>query len=185
MYSPPLLARPDAVTITPWSYQSIADAAYTTGQFLPTANNYVAANVGVFVPFTIPEPVLFTKLFWGNGTAVTGNLDVGLFGEDGTLLVAAGTTAQAGTSTLQVVDVTDTLLARGRYYFGLTSDTSAVGQKVLAAVPAAGIAQALGCLEDAACAPPFSTNANPATFAAYTRAFIPLVGAQGFRTVGP
>jgi hypothetical protein len=139
----------------------------------------------VFVPFTVPEAVTITKMGWGNGSAVAGNLDIGLFQEDGTLIVAAGSTAQAGTSRIQVVDITDTTIARGRYYIGLTSDTSGITQKVLSLLPTAGIAQALGLLQDSSCAPPFSSSANPATFVAYAQAFIPLVVAQGYRTLGP
>lgn len=184
-YMPPNLARPGEITITPWSVQSLGVPLFVTATTNPSSQNYVAANVGVFVPFTIPEACTFTKMFWCNGSAAAGNLDVGLFQEDGTLIVSSGTTAQSGTSNLQPVDITDTTLPRGLYYLGLCSDTSGVTQKVLAVLPSAGVLQGLGLLEDAACAPPFSTNANPATFAAYSRAFIPLVGVQGYRTVGP
>jgi len=82
------------------------------------------------------------------------------------------------------VDVTDTLLGRGRYYLAMTSDTSGATQKVYGAAPAAGIAQSLGLLQMSA-APPFSSNANPAVFAKYASAFIPFIVAQGYRTVGP
>lgn len=151
----------------------------------PNSQNYIAANVGLFIPFVIPEATTFTKMFWCNGSAVTGNIDVGLFQEDGTLIVSIGSTAQSGTTNAQAVDITDTTLARGRYYLGMTSDTSSISQKVYASLPPAGVLQAFGLVEDASCAPPLSTNANPATFVAYTRAFIPLFGAQGYRTLGP
>jgi hypothetical protein len=176
--------RSGAITITPWSTNSIG--YYLQGVSTPSSNNYIAANTGVFIPFGLVEATTFTKMFWANGSAVTGNLDVGLFQEDGTLIVSAGTTAQATISTLQVVDITDTSLPRGRYYLGITSDTSAVGQKITSTIlVAAGICQALGILQDTSCAPPLSTNANPATFVAYNQAFIPLCGAQGYRTFGP
>jgi hypothetical protein len=181
-YVPAALARPGLVVVTPWSTQSLIVALTRTGQSGTGSNNYPAANVGVFIPFVFPEPCTVTRLFWVNGSAVAGNLDAGVFAEDGTLLLSTGTTAQSGTSTPQSVDVTDTRFDRGRYYLGLTSDTSDVTQKLTSVVPAAGIAQALGLLEDAACAPPFSTSANPATFAAYSRAFIPVVGLTAYRT---
>ncbi len=183
-YAPPSLGRPGEVVISPWSYQSLG-VPLTVLNIFDSSQNYVAVNVGVFVPFTIPEAVTFTKLGWGNGSAVAGNLDVGLFAEDGTMIVAAGITAQLNTTTLQVVDITDTTLARGRYYLGLTSDTSGITQKVRASLPVAGILQALGLLQDSAAAPPFSTSCNPATFVAYAQAFIPVVVAQGYRTLGP
>jgi hypothetical protein len=138
----------------------------------------------VFIPFTVPEPCTVYKMGWGNGAAVAGNLDAGIYKPDGTRLVSTGSTAQSGTTTLQVVDVADTFLDRGTYYLCLDSDTSGATQKVMAVLPAAGIAQALGLLQMSA-ALDLATNANPAVFAKYTRAFIPLVVAQAYRTVGP
>jgi hypothetical protein len=183
-YVPAAGGRTSPVVINPWSDQSIGAALQTTGQGSAGLQNYIAANVGVFVPFVIYEAVTFTKLGVMNADAVAGNIDLGLFQEDGTLIVAAGTTAQSGVSAQQTVDITDTSLARGRYYLGITGDTGGVTQKVYGVVPVAGIAQALGLLEDSSCAPPFSTSANPATFVAYSRAFIPLIMAQGFRVLG-
>jgi len=177
------IGRAGAVTVTPWSITSVG---YFLAGTAAASNNYIAVNTGVFIPFGLSEPCTFTKVFWGNGTAVAGNIDAGLFNEDGSLIVAAGSTVQTTTGTLQVVDITDTTLARGRYYLGITSDTSGITQKVLATTgQVAGVCQALGLLQDTSCAPPFSTSANPATFVAYNLAFIPLVGAQGYRTLGP
>lgn len=185
-FSPNGITRPGEVVIHPWSYQCLGVPLFALSNTNATNSiNYPAANVGVFVPFTIPEATTFTKMFWGNGAAVAGNIDVGLFQEDGTLIVSIGSTAQAGTTNIQVVDITDTTLGRGRYYIGMTSDTSGATQKVLASAPSAVIAQCLGLLQDSACAPPLSTSANPATFVAYAQAFVPLVGVQGYRTVGP
>jgi hypothetical protein len=77
--------------------------------------------------------------------------------------------------------VADTVLARGVYYLALASDTSGATQKVHAVVPAAGIPQGLGLLQMAAA---FVLPAS-ATFAIYTSAFIPVVGAQMYRTYAP
>jgi hypothetical protein len=172
------------VTISPWSAQSLGVALYTTGQGAPASQNYVAVGIAVFIPFYVPTGFLVTKLGWGNGSAVAGSIDAGVYKSDGTRMVSTGSTAQSGTSTLQVVDVGDTFLPRGLYYLAMDSDTSGATQKVIAVLPAAGIPQALGLLEMAA-AIPLATNANPAVFAKYTRAFIPQVMAQGYRTVGP
>ena len=183
-FQPPMLARPGEITITPWSYQSIGTELRMTAQS-PSEQNYVTANRVVFVPFRVPEAVTVTKMFWGNGSAVAGNLDAGIYDEVGTRLVSTGSTLQAGTARLQVVDVTDTTLARGVYYLAMLSDTSGATQKVLAALPAAGIPQSLGLLQQASVTLPLATNASPATFAKYASAFVPLVGLQGYRTVGP
>jgi hypothetical protein len=154
-----------------------------TAQYNPNSQNFVTANLAVFIPFGVPEPVTITKLGWGNGsTSGAGNLDAGIYDTAGTLLVSTGSTAQNATIVSpQVVDVTDTTLARGVYYLALASDTSGATQKVMAVIPAAGIPQAYGLLQMAAA---FALPAT-ATFAIYASAFVPLVFAQGYRTVGP
>lgn len=185
LYAPPMLARPGEVTITPWSYQSVGAMLFASDQGGPAGQNYVAANVVVFVPFWVPEPTVITKLFWANGNAVAGNLDVGVYDEGQNLLVSAGSTAQATISVLQVIDVTDTVVARGRYYLAIVSDTSDATQKLHAVLPAAGIPQSFGLLEQASVTLPLSTGASPATFAKYTRAYVPLFGLQAYRAIGP
>jgi hypothetical protein len=182
---PAYRARPGEIIITPLSYQSIGVPLKSWAQIgLTTSLAYPAADVGLFVPFTIPEPTTFTKLFWLNGSAAGDSWDIGLFLEDGTLIVAAGTQTGTGNSTVQVIDIADTTLARGRYYLGVTH-SSTTANRAAGLFPAANICHGIGMFQDSSCAAPFSTNANPATFAAYAQAFIPAIGAQGYRAVGP
>lgn len=182
-YQPPALYRPGEITITPWSQQSIGTGLYQCALTGGGTSAWPAAGLVVYVPFTVPEPFTITKLVWGIGAAA-GNLDAGVYAEGGTLLVSAGSTAAAGTNAQQVVDVTDTTVARGRYYMALVADTVTT-LTVYRAAPAAGIAQSFGLLEQASVTLPLSTGASPATFAQYTRAFIPYFGVQGYRTIGP
>jgi hypothetical protein len=174
--------KPALVTISPWCRQSIGVALYACGQGAPASQNYVTANLAVYIPFWVPVPLLVTKMGWGNGSAVAGNICAGIYTPAGARLVTTGSTAQSGTATLQVVDVADTFLARGTYYLGMNSDTSGATQKVIAVLPAAGIPQSLGLLQQAVGAVALP---DPATFAKYAAAFIPLVVAQGYRVVGP
>lgn len=175
--------RPGEITINPWSMQSLGVPLYTIGQGAIGAAVWPAAGVVIFVPFRVPEPIVCTEMFWGVGAA-SGNLDCGIYKEDGTRLVSAGSTAAAGSSTIQVVAIASTTLARGRYYMALVADTGAT-LTVYRAAPVAGIAQSYGLLEQTSVTLPLSTNANPAVFAKYTRAYVPFVGIQGYRTVGP
>lgn len=184
-WMPPALGRPGELVITPWSYQSVGVSLTTTATALPSVNNWIAVGVAVFVPFWVPEPITVTKMFWANGSAVAGNIDAGIYDTAGTLLTSIGTTPQATISVTQTVDVADVTLARDTYYMAMVSDTSGVTQKVLASLPVAGILQSFGLLEQAGITLPLSTGASPATFAKYTRAFIPLFGLQAYRTIGP
>ena len=179
-FQPPMLSRPGEITITPWSQQSIG-VELAGAAIVASSQNFVTANLAVFIPFGVPEPVTVRSLWWSNGAAVAGNLDAGVYDTAGTRLVSTGTTGQLNTSVVQVVDVTDTTLARGVYYLALASDTSGATQKVLSAVPAAGIMQSFGLLQMAAA---FVLPAS-ATFAIYTSAFVPMVGLLGYRAVGP
>lgn len=183
--TPAYWGRVGSIVIHPYSWQSGVGAASHAGAIAaPASATWPAANIGIFVPFVIPEPVTFTKMFWLNGSAAGGNWDVGIFDESGNLKVAAGTTVGSGNSLYQTVDITDTALSRGRWYMGICCD-SITANRAFAAVPTAGILQGLGVVQDSACAPPLSTNANPATYAAMAQAFLPMFGAQGYRTVGP
>jgi hypothetical protein len=173
--------RPGEITISPWSYQSVGTPLTLFGGGAAASQNFVTANLAVFCPFWIPEQTVFYKLGWANGAAVAGNLDAGIYSEAGARLVSTGSTAQANANVMQSVTITPTTLARGSYLLGLASDTSGATQKLLSSLPAAGLLQSIGLLQMAAA---FVLPAN-ATYAKYTSAFVPLMVAQGYRTVGP
>lgn len=84
------------------------------------------ANRLIFVPFSIGRPTLVSQFYWMNGATAAGNTDVGIYTEDGTIkLGSSGSTANAGTSVLQAVNVADfTLAANQRYWLALGCDDS-------------------------------------------------------------
>lgn len=184
-YSPAFLNRPAEVTVTAWSYQSLGESLVAVQATSPTSQNYIAANVVIYIPFWVPTPATAMKMVMPTGSAAAGNVDLGIYGTDGTLLVSTGTTALTVVTNTQEFNITDTTLTRGLYYMAIVSDTSGVTQKVIASLPAAGILQSFGLLEQASVTLPLATNASPATFAKYTRAFIPMFGVQFYRTAGP
>lgn len=180
----PPLTRPPELVVSPFSYQSlglplmmVAAGGSSTAAALP------AANVVMFVPFYVPEAITITKLWWMVGAAA-GNIDCGIYDESANLIVSTGSTAVSGTNAQQTVDVSDTTIGRGRYYMAIVGDTVTT-LTLYRGNPLAGIAQAFGLLEQASVTLPLSTNASPATFAKYTRAYVPHFGLQAFRTVGP
>lgn len=85
-----------------------------------------AANLLVFIPLILNEPFVLSQFFWFNGTAVNGNTDVGIYTEDGlTKLISTGSTANSGTSAIQVVNVTDTTLpVNKRLWMAIGSDSA-------------------------------------------------------------
>lgn len=139
---------------------------------VPTSATWPSANRAIYYPFYLGNPAIVRKLWWMNGTAVSGNADIGVFTEGGVRLVSAGSTAQSGTSALQEVDVTDTYLAPGTYYIGVvlsnTTGTMFRWNPSLAALRMTGVAQ------EASALPLPST----ATFAAMSTAYLPYAGAM-------
>jgi len=85
---------------------------------------YPTADLAIYIPVVVAEPVVIRKLATANGTAVSGNLDVGVYDARGTRLVSAGTTAQSGTTTEQVIDVTDATIGPGLFYLAVTLDNT-------------------------------------------------------------
>lgn len=83
-----------------------------------------SANRAIYVPFHLTESMTVYKMAIGNGATVSGNLDLGVYSEAGIKLVSSGSTPQAGTGTLQEVDITDTLLVPGRYYMAIALDNA-------------------------------------------------------------
>jgi hypothetical protein len=183
LYTPPSRARPGELIISPFGYQSLATslAVLVNNDVGPLA--WPTANVVIYVPFWVPDAITIYKMFLGIGTGA-GNVDVGIYADDGTRLVSAGTTAAVGSTATLIFNITDTNLARGRYYLAAVADTVTT-LTIFGSQPNAVIAQALGLLQQASVTLPLSTGASPATFAKYTQAYVPNIMAQGYRTFGP
>lgn len=161
-------------------YSGLAEASAYQASGVPGSITWVA-NLAIYVPLVLPFPYLVNRLWWMNGSVVTtSNADVGIYNRDGVRLASAGSTVQAGTSTIQYVALgTPMLLSPGRYYlawvssgttnrgFGLTTITANHGR-------------AAGLLAQATALPlPAS-----ATFATLANALVPWCGitrtASGF-----
>jgi hypothetical protein len=137
--------------------------AAASGNFVSAT--YPATNRALGFMFCLGDYFLVRKVWWSNGTtATTDNADVAVYTEDGaTRLVAAGATLIATANVLQEVDVTDTLLAPGRYWCvynqnGVTA-TPIMSPAVAATLRAIGCAQFAGAV-------PLGTAFTPAAVAA-------------------
>lgn len=113
-------------SITPYSFESLGDFLKSAIGTAPTSQSWIGANRGAFFPFVIATPMQCKKVFWSNGTAVAGTIDAGVYTADQKLVVSAGPTTQAGTSVVQEVDVTDTVIPQGLNFLAISgSSTSA------------------------------------------------------------
>ena len=132
-----------------------------------------SANLAIFIPFTLPEASTALAMFSYNGATASGNLDVGLYKADGTKLVSMGSTAQSGTSRLQTLDITDTVLPAGELlYLAMAMDNATGTTFRLTGSANVGQLRACGVMQQASAFPLPST----ATFATLTNNYCPVVG---------
>jgi len=110
------------------------------------------ANTAFFIPFRIPYAVTAIGMQIYNGTAVSGNLDAGIYSAEGTKIVSSGSIAQAGTSAVQTVSLTATVLAPGLYYMALVLN-NATGVVTVTSASTFQICRAMGMLKQATAFP--------------------------------
>ncbi len=159
--------------INPWSHEAIGSKIYGMGGgnvTNVTSNTFPTANLAILIPFQLPESTQVAQLFWHNGAAVSGNVDMGIYTADGRRLVSTGSTAQAGTSTHQAVDITDTILGPGLFYMAIALDNT-TGTLFSGALGSAVGAKVLGMAQMAS-AFPLPTSV---TFASIGQDYIPLM----------
>lgn len=175
----PLAVRlTNAIAIGPFSQESIIAIIEGNVASISASFTWPTSNLAIFFPFEIYEPITIAKLTVLNGSAVSGNIDAGIYDAMGNRLVSIGSTAQSGTTAIQTFDVTDTLLVPGLYYLALALDntTGTVGGY---SGLIAGDMQAAGCFQQASAFP----LPNPATFAAFAQTVLPLVTAHRKTTI--
>lgn len=145
-------------------------AAYS-GTLASTA--WPAANLAIFVPFSVGAAVTVYEGWVATGTLTTStNMRIGIYATDGTQLF---TTADITVATASVVvnssGTTDYLLQKGTYYMAISSDGT---RNILASPDVSGLHEARGCMEQTGLTG--AALPSPATFAVYTRAFLPIFG---------
>lgn len=169
-----LLARPSISTVSPESLG--AGLAVLAGSPSGTVN-WIGANMAGLVPFVLWQPMLAKRMIITNGSAVSGNVDAGIYTLDGALIVASGAVAHAGASSIQFLGITDTYLAPGRYYMAVScsSATTRIRRANITVIRQ----QALGVLQASSAHPLPAT----VTFTSPTTLQIPMIGIEGFGVV--
>lgn len=143
-------------------------ATYAT---TPASAAWPAANTAIFVPFTVYQPLIAVKMFCLNGGTASGNIDIGIYDDQQNRLVSMGSTAQAGTSTIQSFDIADTTLLPGAYYMAM-NESGTTGTNISWALSAL-VGGSMGLLQQAV-----GAIALPATaaFATLANAYVPNIG---------
>ena len=159
--------------INTFSLESLGiDLAAISGGTTPASAAWPAANDALFVPLYLNQQILVKRLYVVNGATASGNMDVGLYTADGSLIISSGSTSQSGTSAPQFFNIADTTLAPGQYYMACSIDGT--GGTVFRANLSVIRNQELGVVK-ATTAMPLPTTA---TFATVTSALLPLMGME-------
>jgi hypothetical protein len=82
------------------------------------------ANLALYVPVFLGYPATVYKMGVTNGATLGGNLQLGIYNERGEQLAVTASTAQAGISSLQTIDITDTILTPGTYYLAMATNST-------------------------------------------------------------
>lgn len=163
----PVISSVSTETPLSGTYVALGGAAPTGSGAYPTA------NLAMYVPFQIWTPYLVRRVWWANGTTtIAGNVDVGVYAQDGTRLFSAGATAQATASINQSVALgTPSLLSPGSYYMAFSSSSNTATFFRLS-VSVARVGQMFGLAQEA------TANPLPATFtqAAFAQTIVPVFG---------
>ena len=165
--------RPRSVHVSTISPESLGLRAVGITNAGIASAVWPSSNLAIFIPFTLPEASLALAMFSYNGATASGNLDVGLYKADGTRIVSMGSTAQAGTSALQTLDITDTTLPGGELlYLAMAMDNTTGTTFRLTGSSNVGQLRACGVMQMATAFPLPAT----ATFATLTSNYAPVVG---------
>ncbi len=105
--------------ITPYSKESIGSMMAAAAIAVAASTAWPSANAAIYVPFVVTQTITVKRMFTSNGLTAAGNIDIGIYKEDGTRVVSMGPTAMSGTNVVQTFNVADTVLTPGRYYLAL------------------------------------------------------------------
>jgi hypothetical protein len=115
-------------------------------QLAATTGFFTTANAAIFIPFRVMTPTRINKMFLVNGTNVAGNIDLGIYTDDGIRLTSNGGTAQSGPNTVQILSMsTARRVHPGQYYYmAVACSSSSAGIVVEAGTPAVALLQMMG-----------------------------------------
>lgn len=136
----------------------------------PSSTVHVA-NRAYYTPLYIDRTMTVRKLWWANGSAVSGFVDIGIYASAAGLPtnriisagMGAGIVAQTPVNTIQEVDIADTeLVGPGLYFMGIAAD-NATSTFFATGVGTATISRAAGLMMQTTGGMPLPATAAPIT----------------------
>lgn len=157
------------IMINTISVDSIGVPLNASSPSISASTAWPLANQAMYVPVEITYPIVIDRMAVNNGSAVAGNIDVGIYTPDGKRLASWGGSLQSGTSSIQIFNIGDTPLNPGLYYMGVAM-SNITGTLAGWGVVAIDI-RPLGVFQQNAAYPLPAT----ATFVAISGTFTPLI----------
>lgn len=170
-YSPPIRRVPP-LYLSVFSRYGVGVATACHAGTMFATNAVDVANQALYVPVEFDHAVLVDKFYCAWAVASTQNIDMGIYDAlTWARLLSTGTTAGQNAAGRQEVNVTDTLIAAGKYYFAFTC--ASITPTFISATLALMRLQHMGVLAEAS-ALPLPATATPVAVATGTS--IPVFG---------
>lgn len=126
-----------------------------------------ANNRAMYFPIHLPAPFLVARGYLVNDGNNTGNVDIGVYTVGGTRLVSSGSTARGTGNAIQYIDLTDTWLSPGDYYWALVGSSTSGSYTGLVTASVA-VARAEGVLQEDLGGTTLPSTMSPAAFTGST-----------------
>src|SRR4029077_742570 len=140
-------------------------------RFSTLTSAWPVLDTAVYESFTLEMDVIFYQVLVGNGATLNDNFDIGIYDLSGKKVFSSGSTAQAGASGAQAVDITDVLVPAGQYDAAMSTHSSTATYRCTAI--ATRLARVGGCRQQAT-AFALPATQTPVTFTLAT--FVPWIG---------
>lgn len=116
-------------------YGSIYTLRNIDSTFAPVSATWTTGNQARYYPMSIPWDYPIRRIFWTNGSSVSGTRCFAIYTEDYKQIYTTGSVSASGGSALQYVTPTAFVLPAGEYYFGFncSATTNAVWGKTISA----------------------------------------------------
>lgn len=133
-------------------FGGVMTAHLVVGPIAAATTTWNTANQARYYPMSLPFPYVVRRVWWLNGSTASNNRDFGVYSASGKLLVSSGSTAASGASSIQFVDVTDTYLSPGDYWFAFNCD-SALANRIWGHATGFEIQRQAGIMQEASAFP--------------------------------
>lgn len=114
------------INISSFSPESVGREIGAMVGGLTSSSAWGTANLAVYIPFEVYNPLSIVNGAFTVGTVVAGNVDLGIYNSFGDLLTSAGSTLVTGASTINILNFTDVTLNPALYYMAIAFDTTTV-----------------------------------------------------------